>query len=228
MYNDKFVSAVIVAAGNSSRMKSAVSKQLMQIGGKTVIENTVSKFRNCEYVDEIVVVCPLGDEDLYRELLGNDIIIKCGGTTRQQSVFNGVSSTDDNCSIVSIHDGARPLISITDIKRVIADAEIYGASTLAVPLKDTVKIVKDNVVIDTPDRNILFAVQTPQVFYKKDYLKAFRNALNNNAEFTDDCQLIEYLGAEVHITIGKYTNIKITTPEDIDIAEVLMKGSTDI
>ena len=228
MYKGKYVSAVIVAAGNSSRMRSSVSKQLMTIGGKTVIENTADKFVRCEYIDEIVVVCPKGDEDFYSELLGDGIIVTGGGAARQQSVYNGVTMTKNNCDIIVIHDGARPLVDILDIKKVIIDAEKYGASTLAVPVKDTIKIVENNKVIDTPNRESLYAVQTPQVFCKGDYLMAYERALNDNVEFTDDCRLIEYVGGSVHITIGNYTNIKITTPEDIEIAETLLKRSGNV
>ena len=228
MFNRKFVSAVIVAAGTSSRMQSNVSKQLMNLGGRTVIENTTEKFRKCGCIDEIVVVCPPGDEDLYKDLLGDDIIVTGGGSARQQSVFNGVSAAGADSDLIAIHDGARPLVDVDDIERVVSDGEKYGAATLAVPVKDTVKIVMEDTVAATPDRNTLYAIQTPQVFYRNDYLKAYAKAAEDNVDYTDDCQLIESLGGTVHITEGKYTNIKITTPEDIDIAEVLMRRSETI
>ena len=223
MYKGKKISAVIVAAGNSSRMQSSVSKQLMILCGKTVIANTVDTFVKCGFFDEIVVVCPNGDEELYQKLLGDNLTIVCGGHARQQSVYNGVSSVSDDCDVIAVHDGARPLADVSDIENVVDDALHFGASTLAVPVKDTIKIIKDNVVIDTPDRDTMYAVQTPQVFYRDDYLRAYEKALANGVEFTDDCQLIESVGGVIHVTVGHYTNIKITTPEDIDIAEVLMK-----
>ena len=227
MYKEKFISAVIVAAGSSSRMNSSVSKQLMKLGDKTVIENTADKFRQCGFIDEIIVVCPAGDEELYRDLLGDGIVIVGGGAARQQSVYNGVSSASPDCDVIAVHDGARPLVNAEDIEKVIADGVRYGASTLAVHVKDTIKIVQDGVVADTPDRSALFAVQTPQVFYKNDYLKAYSQALSNGLEYTDDCQLIESVGGIVHITQGDYSNIKITTPEDIDVANALL-GRRDI
>ena len=228
MFNGKFISAIIVSAGSSSRMKSSISKQLMLLGEKTVIENTVEKFKKCELFDEIIVVCPTGDETLYKELLGKDVKIVGGGATRQQSVYNGVNISSDGCEIVVIHDGARTLIHITDIVKVIKDGVDYGASTLAVPVKDTVKIVRGGKVVDTPNRSELYAVQTPQVFYKRKYMQAYVNAQSMNLEFTDDCQLIESIGGVIHITEGRYSNIKITTPEDIYIAEELLKRGDDI
>ena len=228
MFDGKFISVIIVSAGSSSRMKSTISKQLMFLDDKTVIENTVDKFRKCDLFDEIIVVCPNGDERFYQDLLGKDIIIVEGGAARQQSVYNGVKASNDSCEIIAIHDGARPLIDISDILNVISDAVKYGASALAVPVKDTVKIVKNGIVVDTPKRNELFAVQTPQVFYKNKYLQAYDKAASEKNDYTDDCQLIESVGGVVHITEGHYTNIKITTPEDIDIVKVLMKRGGDV
>ena len=120
------------------------------------------------------------------------------------------------------------MIDTSDILNVISDAVKYGASALAVPVKDTVKIVKNGIVVDTPKRNELFAVQTPQVFYKNKYLQAYDKAASEKNDYTDDCQLIESVGGVVHITEGHYTNIKITTPEDIDIVKVLMKRGGDV
>lgn len=228
MFDGKFISVIIVSAGSSSRMKSTISKQLMFLDDKTVIENTVDKFRKCDLFDEIIVVCPNGDERFYQDLLGKDIIIVEGGAARQQSVYNGVKASNDSCEIIAIHDGARPLIDISDILNVISDAVKYGASALAVPVKDTVKIVKNGIVVDTPKRNELFAVQTPQVFYKNKYLQAYDKVASEKNDYTDDCQLIESVGGVVHITEGHYTNIKITTPEDIDIVKVLMKRGGDV
>lgn len=223
MFNRKFVSAVIVSAGSSSRMKSDISKQLMKLGGRTVIENTAGRFAECVFFDEIIVVCPKGNEELYQELLGESIKITCGGATRQLSVYNGVCAASDKCDIVAIHDGARPLTDINDIENVVSDAIKFGAAVLAVPVKDTIKLAENGTVTDTPPRDKLYAVQTPQVFFREEYMAAYSKAKISGADYTDDCQLIESVGGQIHITAGSYTNIKITTPEDIDIAELLLR-----
>ena len=223
MYKDMRVSAIIAGAGASVRMGAGISKQLLKIGGKTVIEHTVQKFEECGYIDEIIIVCPQKEKAVFEEMFPNYTVTE-GGATRQQSVYNGVCVTSADCSLLVIHDGARPLVSVKEICSVIEDAEKYGASTLAVPVKDTIKIVEDSTVIDTPPREKLFAVQTPQVFFKDKYVQAYNTALQNKQEFTDDCRLLESIGESVHITLGSYVNIKITTPEAIVIAESLSSG----
>ena len=228
MLNKKFVSAVVVAAGSSTRMKSNISKQLIQIGGKTVLQHTVSAFALSGVVDEVIIVCPEKDIDNFKMLFENnnaDIPIKftVGGNTRQKSVGNGVLLVNENCDVIAVHDGARPLVRPEDIKRVVEDALTFGAATLAVPVKDTIKLVENFTVESTPTRDKLFIIQTPQVFDKNTYVKAYQKAIANGNDFTDDCQLIESMGGKVHITVGDYTNIKITTAEDIAIAETFLK-----
>lgn len=227
MINNKFVSAVIVAAGSSSRMKSGISKQLLKINGIPVLKYTVSAFIESGAADEIIVVCPPNDMQSFQNLFENlpvNIKLTSGGSTRQQSVYNGVSITDGKCEIIAIHDGARPLIDSSDINRVVSDCIAFGASTLAVPVKDTIKTVENGTVVDTPPRDKLYSIQTPQVFSKAVYLEAFKKAKAENKDYTDDCQLIESVGGKVHITVGSYTNIKITTPEDIFTAEAFLKN----
>ncbi|MEE3451503.1 MAG: 2-C-methyl-D-erythritol 4-phosphate cytidylyltransferase [Acutalibacteraceae bacterium] len=221
MYKNKRASAIIAGAGASVRMGGGISKQLLKIGDNTVIEHTVQRFEQCEYIDEIIIVCPPDQESVFQEMFPNHTVTQ-GGKTRQESVYNGVCATSNECSLIVIHDGARPLVTVNEICSVIEDAEKYGSSTLAVPVKDTIKAVENGIVIDTPPRERLFAVQTPQVFYKEQYIQAYKTALQNKHDFTDDCQLIESIGEKVHITIGNYENIKITTPEDITIARALL------
>lgn len=227
MYNDFFVSAVIVAAGSSTRMKSNVSKQLMLICGEPVLKHTVNAFLKSNIVDEIIVVCPEKDIEIFKSLfpektLNFPVKFTVGGSTRQESVSNGVRFTDERCDFIAIHDGARPLVTGDCIEKVIADAVKFGASTLAVPVKDTIKIVESNTVESTPNRDKLYIIQTPQVFEKDAYCTAYDTAISNGKDFTDDCQLIESIGGSVHITIGDYTNIKITTGEDIAVAEAFL------
>jgi 2-C-methyl-D-erythritol 4-phosphate cytidylyltransferase len=125
--------------------------------------------------------------------------------------------------MIAIHDGARPLVNPEFIEKTIKDARVFGGATLGVGVKDTIKIVEDDLIVDTPHRPSLFACQTPQVFKRKIYFDAVAFALENGLEnLTDDCQLVEAIGKKVFMTKGDYKNIKITTPEDIKIAEVLL------
>lgn len=227
MLNGKFISAVIVAAGSSTRMNAGISKQLLKIGGKRVLEHTAAAFAESDAVDEIIIVCPSKDIDEFKSLFAKNelpvpIKFTTGGKTRQQSVGNGMALASEKCDIVAVHDGARPLVKPYDIRRVIEDAVVFGAAALGVPVKDTIKIAENDTVVSTPPRDKLFIIQTPQVFYKAAYEKAYEKALSEGRDFTDDCQLIESVGGKVHITRGDYTNIKITTAEDIAVAEAFL------
>ena len=231
MYENKFVSAVICAAGSSSRMKSGVSKQLLSFGGMTVLERTVNAFENDGVTDEIIIVAPENLLDEFAALFASHEHTKKplrfakGGAQRQDSVRNGVAAADERAELIAVHDGARPFVTPEHIRAVIADGAKYGCATLAVPVKDTIKRVKDGVVADTPPREELYAIQTPQVFVKKLYLEAFQLAQSAGIVCTDDCRLIELSGGTVRITAGDYNNIKITTPEDKALAEAIAAGT---
>lgn len=232
MYNNKFISAVLVAAGASTRMNKGISKQLLPINGKMVLSYTISSFLNCDIIDEIVVVCPVNETEYFQSVFSVESSIPLkfteGGLSRQQSVFNGVLQTDVKSDVIAIHDGARPIISSVLIENAVSDCIEYSAVTLAVPVKDTIKEVSESTVESTPDRSRLWAVQTPQVFEKNLYMSAYERSVKSGLDFTDDCQLMEHSGIKVHITQGDYSNIKITTPEDIIIAEALLKQKGDI
>lgn len=234
MINNDFISAVIVAAGSSTRMKSDISKQLIPLLGVPVLVRTVSAFEKSEIIDEIVVVCPEKDMKNFKAAINKydfekPIRFISGGSTRQQSVFNGVSATEERCDFIAIHDGARPLVKCENIESVVLDALKFGASTLAVPVKDTIKVVsEDNTVVATPQRDTLRVIQTPQVFKKSLYETAYQKAVEAGRDFTDDCQLIEIVGGSVHITLGDYSNIKITTPEDLASAESFLRAQKQI
>ncbi len=215
------INAVIVAAGNSSRMGHTESKLFIDLLGTSVIKKTLEIFENCDFIDKIILVCRECDVSrMHEESKGITKLkkIAVGGKDRQESVLNGVKHCDD-CELIAIHDGARPFINEVDIKNVCKDAELYGSSTLAVRVKDTIKLAStDGFVSQTPDRELLYAIQTPQVFSRKLYLKAVELATMQGKSFTDDCQLIENFGEKVFLTQGSYTNIKITTPEDVAVA----------
>ena len=217
--------AIILGAGNGTRMKSEKSKLLLEIGSKTVIERSVEAFLSVSDIDEIIVVARAQDIDIYSELLTDErISFVIGGATRQQSVKNAVETVDD-AHLIIIHDGARPLIKCEDIEKTIRAAEEFSAAAVGVFVKDTIKIVdKQGFVESTPERSTLFAVQTPQIFDFELYKNAMEKADEQGLDFTDDCQLVELCGGKVKMVEGSYSNIKITTPDDIALAENLLKN----
>lgn len=216
--------AIILGAGNGTRMKTKDSKLLLKIGGKTVIERSVDAFLSSSDIDEVIVTVREQDLETFSALLTDErVTFVIGGDTRQQSVRNAVETIDE-CGLLAIHDGARPLISSDAIDDTVRAAKEYSAAATGVYVKDTIKVVdKDGFVVNTPDRSTLFAVQTPQIFDFELYKSALEFAEKNGRDFTDDCQLVEYYGKKVKMVTGDYTNIKITTPEDIDFAESILK-----
>lgn len=213
--------AVILGAGNSTRMKSEKSKLLIEINGKTVIRRTAETFLSLPDIDRVIIVCRQSDIDLFKKEINrtDKITFINGGSTRQQSVKNAVSAID-SADLIVIHDGARPLIKKEDISAVMSAAKEYGAAAVGVYVKDTIKkIDKNGFINETPDRASLFAIQTPQAFSFDSYKSALEKAENDRKDFTDDCQIIEYSGGRVKTVEGHYSNIKITTPDDIVLAE---------
>lgn len=219
-------SAVIVCAGNSTRM-GGVNKILLPLGGRKVIGVTMQAFQACESVSEIIIVAREADIPAIQEEAREAGITKlaactAGGATRQESVINGIKKISKESELVAVHDGARPLVKPEHIEKVIRDASVFGGATLGVPVKDTIKTVDGGLIVDTPPRSSLYITQTPQIFKRSLYFEGVDFALEHGLDFTDDCQLVEAIGGKVAMTVGDYTNIKITTPEDIAIAEVLL------
>lgn len=206
-------------------MKTKDSKLLLKINGKTVLERSVNAFLNISDVDEVIVVAREKDIPAFSDILTDErVSFVVGGDTRQQSVMNAVDLIDD-CELIIIHDGARPLIKSVDIENTIRAAKENKAAAVGVFVKDTVKVVdKNGFVVSTPDRSTLFAVQTPQIFDFELYRNAAQNAREKGLDFTDDCQLVESFNQKVKTVVGSYSNIKITTPDDIVLAENLLKN----
>lgn len=228
-----FVSAVIVAAGKSERLGLSRSKQLIPLCGISVIARTISVFEDCGEVSEIVIVTNRFDivkiAGLIKEF-GFDKVsrVVIGGDSRQKSVAAGFEAINKKAEFVAIHDGARPLVTVACIERTIENAALYGAAAAAVKVKDTVKFADENgVVISTPDRQLMWAVQTPQTFRVKLYREALKAAEASGEDYTDDCQLVEAVGGKIQLTKGEYNNIKITTVEDIAQAETLIRARGD-
>lgn len=221
-------SAIVVSAGNSTRM-GGINKQFLALGNSTVIGMSLTALQSCPSIAEIVVVTKLEDISKVQKIAEslNITKLKCvitGGNTRQESVLNGFNAISENTTLVTIHDGARPLVNFKDIENSIEDARQYGGATLGVPVKDTIKVVENNVITSTPNRDTLYITQTPQTFKKNIYRKGIEYAQAHNLTFTDDCQLVESVGAKVYMSKGSYSNIKVTTPEDIPLAETLINN----
>lgn len=219
-------SVIIVCAGNSTRM-GGVNKILLPLGDRLVIGVTMQAFQKCESVSEIIIVAREADIPAIQaeaEAAGITKLKICttGGDTRQASVINGVKCISKETELIAVHDGARPLVKPEHIERTIKDASVFGGATLGVPVKDTIKTVSDGLITDTPPRKFLYITQTPQVFRRALYFEGIDFALEHGLDFTDDCQLVEAIGGKVAMTTGDYTNIKITTPEDIKLAEVML------
>ena len=229
MDNTLKVAAVIVAAGNSTRMGCGMSKQLIPLLGIPTIGHTLMAFEKASGISTIVVVSRNSDMEKIKEIAAEYNISKfkavvVGGDTRSESVRNGVNATGEDIDFVAIHDGARPLITPQAIERVISSAVEKRAAALAVPVTDTIKVVDENdVIVSTPQRSTLRAAQTPQVFEKALYTEALDKTRDAGVEFTDDCALVEWAGVPVTTVMGDYSNIKITTPGDVSVAENILR-----
>ncbi|MBQ5332412.1 MAG: 2-C-methyl-D-erythritol 4-phosphate cytidylyltransferase [Oscillospiraceae bacterium] len=222
--------SVIIAAGGSSQRMEGVNKQLALLRGIPVIAYSMMAFEKLEEVHEIITAARAEDmgaiEDIARKY-GISKFAGCvrGGMTRQESVVNALREVSRDTSLIAVHDGARPLVNPEFIRQCIRDAAIFGGAALAVPVKDTIKQAEGGFVTDTPDRSRLFITQTPQIFKKKLYFDGVNFAGEHGLDFTDDCQLAEAVGVKIHLTHSDYRNIKITTPEDIAVAEAIISFS---
>lgn len=221
---------VIVAAGTGSRMKKDINKQFIKLKNKEIVAHTIEKFYNSENIDDMVVVIREDEEEYFnkniKEKYGfTNIKVAHGGNERQDSVFNGIKMLKKECDVVLIHDGARPFVTEDIIKRSINKANEHNAIVVGVKVKDTIKVVSDNGnIVDTPNRSYLWSVQTPQVFKYDIITKAYEDAYNNNYYGTDDAMLVERIGYNVKMIEGSYNNIKITTQEDLEFGEQILKN----
>lgn len=233
------VLAVIPAAGTGSRMKSNGNKQFLSIEGVPVVARTFCAFADHPRVDAIVVVASPGEEARMREVCASYasariLAVATGGATRQESVRRGVEAAlaEDSApidaaipTVVLIHDGARPFVSDETIGRCIDGALAHGVCAAAMPVKDTVKVVDaERKVRATPERATLWGVQTPQAFRLPELRKSLAHAEATGFEGTDDVSLAEAAGLPVVLVEGDYRNIKITTPEDLEVAKALVRG----
>lgn len=224
------ISVVIAAAGKGTRMNMSSNKLYARIDNMPVLARSIKAFQDCHIIDEIIPVVSKDDINYCKrhivESHGFDKVKKIvdGGESRQKSVFKGLNAVDPNCDVVLIHDGARPFIREQVILDSIGAAMKYGASCTAVPVKNTIKISdSEGFIRETPDRGNLWLIQTPQVFRFHTIMSAHIKAIEDGFEGTDDAILVERAGIRPKLVMGSYDNIKITTREDLAIAEVIAK-----
>ncbi|MBN1291536.1 MAG: 2-C-methyl-D-erythritol 4-phosphate cytidylyltransferase [Candidatus Latescibacteria bacterium] len=221
--------AVIVAGGQGLRMGTAVPKQLLKLNGITILERTLIPFTQCPEIKSIVIVAAEAiiehiKTSISQQLFNSkEVHIVQGGIERQSSVWNGILAVENTADIIVIHDAVRPFITAQLITDSITGAEVYGSVSVMRPIMETVKIVKDDTVIETPDRSTLRITQTPQAFRKNLIIQAHKKAIEDGYIGTDDCMLVERLGYPVHVIEGNDINIKITTPTDLEIAKAILK-----
>ena len=217
--------AVIVAAGSASRM-GGIDKVMAPLRGEPMIVHTVRAFQTCDAIAEIVIVTR---PDLILPITnltsGFDKVtaVVAGGSSRQESVSLGMNALSDKCELAAIQDGARPLVTWQLIDRGVRAAHAHNAAIPVIPVKDTIKVCNSALVVSTPDRATLRAVQTPQVFDFDLLRGALKKAAEDGAEVTDDCSAVERLGMSVRIVEGDERNLKVTTPLDLKLAEMLME-----
>lgn len=230
MYKDYYVSVIVAAAGMSNRMGSKINKQFINIDNQPILVHTLNKFEDSPYIDEIILIAKEEEVEYCRKEIVKKYgfkkvkkIIK-GGKERQDSIYNGILALHERSDIVLTHDGARPFVRQENIVDGIKGVIEHDACVIGVPVKDTIKVVNDiESVHHTPKRSMLWAAQTPQCFWKNILQKGYEYAINEGIVGTDDSSIVEKAGYEVKMLMGNYDNIKITTPEDLIIAESLLK-----
>jgi 2-C-methyl-D-erythritol 4-phosphate cytidylyltransferase len=220
---------VVVAAGKGTRMGTAESKQFLQLAGKPILVHTLETFERMPEADEVVLVAGAPDVERCRSYAAQYGLTKVrvvpGGAERQHSVLRGLEALGAGAEWVLVHDGVRPFVREEHVLACWRKAMETGAAVLAVPVKDTIKVVDGaGVIASTPDRRTLWAIQTPQAFRCAVLEEAHRQAERAGVLGTDDAMLVERLGVRVHVVESDYTNMKITTPEDLAWAEWYVKS----
>ena len=219
--------AILAAAGSSQRM-GGENKLLLPLDGMPVLAHTLRAVDTAQSVDEIVIAAREEDLLTYAELcktygIRKPVKVVVGGATREESVLRAALEARADAKLLAVQDGARPLVTPELFDAVVLRAAVCAAAAPAVPVHDTIKLARDRRVTETPDRSMLFAVQTPQVFDAGLLKAALQSALTEHAALTDDCSAVERLGKAVYLTDGDEENIKITTPLDLIVAEAILR-----
>lgn len=229
MFNNNFVTAFVAAAGMGKRMNMGINKQFLSIDDKPILAHTIKKIEKSKYIDFLILIVKKSDMRYVYDIIEKHKIninykIVYGGKERQDSIYNGLLKMPEKTDIILTHDGARPFVSVDKIDEAIENVLDTGAAVLANPVKDTIKVSTDGKLVDyTPNRDRLWQVQTPQVFKKDILMKAYDQAYSEGYYGTDDCSLVEKTGIKVKLIYNSYDNIKITTREDLSIANILVK-----
>ena len=229
------VTAIILAGGKGTRMRGGMNKMFLTMGGREILHYTISVFEWNKNIDNIIIVTDLKNMEKCADLAENSNFKKVvrigeGGETRQESVRSGLMWVDyfAPCDIVVIHDGARALVTDAEIDGAIEGCKRYGAAAVGVKCKDTLKSVKRGFITGTIDRESTYHIQTPQVFKFSEIYELHERARKEGFEATDDCMIAEHYGVRIKISEGSYENIKLTTPEDMLIAENILRNRGEI
>jgi 2-C-methyl-D-erythritol 4-phosphate cytidylyltransferase len=225
--------ALIPAAGSGARMGSTVKKTYLLLAGRPVLYHTLAAFDRAPSIDRIIIAVAPGEEAcceievVRKNSFNKNITVIAGGDVRQESVGRLLEQVPEETSLVLIHDGARPLITVDLIERVLAETKKWRATVAAVPVKDTIQVTDEaGFVQQTLPREQLWSIQTPQTFALQLIREAHAQALQDGFVGTDEGSLVQRLGKPVKIIMGAYDNIKVTTPEDLIVAEALLKSRT--
>lgn len=225
------VTAIIVAAGEGKRIGGPIAKGFLAIAGRPLVLRALDRFFSTQSIEKVILVVAGKELRQSQALIESDPnlshrpwVLQTGGASRQESVRRGLEKVDLDCEIVAIHDGARPFVSSSLIDRCVDEAYRAGAVIIGVPVRDTIKVVsEEHWVQATPPRNTLWEIQTPQVFRKEIIMEAHDWGMRQAIEATDDATLVERIGQPIFLVEGERTNIKITVPEDILLAEALLR-----
>lgn len=222
-----YCSALIAAAGSSQRMEGE-NKLLLPLGGKPVLAHTLQAVDAASGVNEIVIAAREEDLVKFAELcklwgITKPVKVVVGGKTREESVLRAAMEANRDADLLAVQDGARPFVTPELIDEVIQAARIHYAAAPALPVKDTIKVATNGIVRNTPDRSLLYAVQTPQVFDAQILRAALESAVKEGVKLTDDCSAVERIGKDIHLTPGREDNIKITTPWDMILAQAILE-----
>lgn len=227
---EKSVSVILLAGGKGKRMGASMPKQYLPLLGQPIALYSLYTFSRMPEVKEIVVVCDPSYQDIFEdanEKIQVDMKFSLPGKERQDSVYSGLQAVDLSSELVCIHDSARPLVLAEDVEKVLKDGLLIGAAVLGVPAKATIKEADSkSFVVKTLDRKTLWEMQTPQVIKPELLKRGFELVNRENLEVTDDVSIVEYLKHPVYITEGSYTNIKVTTPDDLLLAERILNPTS--
>ncbi len=223
-----FYEVILLAAGQGKRMKAGKNKVFLELSGVPLIVKTIKVFDEDPYCKRIIMPINPDEQELFEECLApysftKELVFAQGGRERQDSVHNGLQHLTDDEGIVLVHDGARPFVTIELIRELVSATDDHTAAIPGVRVKDTIKQVENGVVLNTIERSSLWAVHTPQAFPVSLLKEAHAKAAETGLLGTDDASLVEAVGQQVKMVEGDHTNIKITTPEDLYIAESIMK-----